>query len=127
MIARIFWPLLLMTGFAQAATLPLKPGTFVQTSVPCKDPPFAAMFDYDGRALSYPHASHCRSAIASHEGRFYHVRETCTALGDGSAAAPSTSITLYKILSRQRVDVGQGGKASVAYRWCPAVPGRKAS
>jgi hypothetical protein len=128
MIARKLWWLMLIPGAAQAATLPLKPGTYVLADTPCNDPPFAAMFDYDGRRFSYPHATDCRSAIVLHKGRTYRVRETCLALGDGSAAAPSTTISAYTIRSPERVEVRQGHeKANPVYRWCaPARANRGA-
>ena len=75
---------------ANGARLPLKPGTYVLAGTPCKDPPFAAMFSYDGRQFSYPHASGCQSTVLSHRGRSYRIRETCSALGDGT---PTTSTT----------------------------------
>lgn len=34
---------------ADAAVVPLRPGTFVLKGQSCDNPPFAAMFDYDGR------------------------------------------------------------------------------
>jgi hypothetical protein len=128
MIASRLWPLVLMTAAAQAATLPLKPGTYVLATVPCNDPPFAATFDYDGRHFSYPHATHCSSAIVSRDDRLYRVRETCSALGDGSPTAASTVVTSYRILSRDRVDVRQAKETDYStYRWCLSASAKRVS
>ena len=104
MTSRHLWPILLATGVAQAASLPLSPGTYVRADVTCDDPPFAATFDYDGHRFSYPHASNCRSTIVSRQGRTYRVRETCSALGDGSPARPDTNLTAYTIASPRTGD-----------------------
>ena len=128
MISRILSPLLLVAGVAQAAILPLQSGTYVLAGVPCRDPPFAAMFHYDGHQFSYPHASKCHSTIVSRQRGVYRVRETCSALGDGSAAAPSTTVTNYIIMSAERVAVRRGmARRDAEYRRCsPAKPGKGA-
>jgi len=112
--------MLVSTGSA-AATLPLKPGTYVLADVPCTNPPLAALFTYDGRQFSYPHATGCRSIIQSHVGQVYRVQTRCSALGDGSRATPTTSLSSYVIASATRVSVGAGnGHARSTFRWCPA-------
>ena len=115
-------PLIIMcTSAASAATLPLKSGTYVLANVPCHDPAFAAMFTYDGRQFSYPHAKACQSETLSRLGRRYRVRETCSAEGDGSAAAPSTTAAIYEIFSARRVSIDkQNGGKPLVYRWCTA-------
>lgn len=111
---------------ASAATLPLRPGTYVLAGTSCRDPAFAAMFDYDGRHFSYPHATKCRSVIRSHAGRTYHVSETCSALGDGSATTPDTTQATYTIVSNARVHISHGSKDDASsYRWCAALPAKK--
>jgi hypothetical protein len=123
MIARKFClpALLIASTAAQAATLPLKPGTYVAAGTPCKDPPFAAMFGYDGRQFSYPHAAQCRSVIRAHPGKTYRVQETCSALGDGTPTKPDTMSATYTVLSPRTVAVNRGtGKDAIRYRWCPA-------
>ncbi len=128
MIARKLWlPVLLITGTAsQAATLPLKPGSYVLEGTPCKDPPFAALFDYDGRAFSYPHAAQCRSIVRAHHGRTYRIEETCSAQGDGTPAKPDTMSAIYTVLSRQSVAIRKGqDKTSATYRWCRAPSPRR--
>lgn len=131
MIAHRLWPLLLMTGAVQAATLPLKAGTYVLTGVPCDEPPFAAMFDYDGNRFSYPHASKCRSTIVSRHGRVYRVREQCAALGDGSPTAPFTTVTNYKIVSQTRVALLRADEkrdpVSRVYRRCSPIQSSRGS
>lgn len=119
MIASKLWPVLLMAAATQAATLPLVSGRYVLASLPCKDPPFAAMFDYDGHRFSYPHASSCRSTVVTRQGSVYRFRETCTALGDGSATASFTAFTVYKIVSPERVTLRRGrGDGAYPYRRC---------
>lgn len=106
---------------ANAASLPLRPGAFVLKDQPCRAPAFAAMFQYDGREFSYPHASRCRSTTLSHRGRTYRLRETCSALGDGSPAAPTTTVSSYEVVSPTEVRVSQGARHDASsYRWCAA-------
>jgi hypothetical protein len=110
---------------ASAATLPLKTGTYVLADVPCHDPALAAMFAYDGRQFSYPHATKCRSFITSHRGNAYQVEETCSALGDGGAATPTTIKTTYIVLSPTQVRVSQAHLVPFSYRWCPSPPAKR--
>jgi len=111
--------LVLAATSTQAAVLPLRPGTFVLTGVPCRHAAFGALFTYDGRQFSYPHASGCRSVILSQTGRAYRLSETCSTLGDGSPTARVTTITSYKITSPTHLWVGnRNGRASASYRWC---------
>ncbi|MGI4878436.1 MAG: hypothetical protein ACRYG4_13225, partial [Janthinobacterium lividum] len=106
---------------ASATTLPLKPGVYVLAGSPCRDPAFAAMFEYDGRNLSYPHASGCVSEVVSHSGKHYTVRETCSALGDGTPAKPEIKVSTYTITSPKQVVVGHRDDPSGShYRWCSA-------
>ncbi len=127
MIAHKIWPLMLMmAAAANAAALPLKPGTYVMAGTSCHEPPFAATFDYDGRRFSYPHASDCRSIVRAHSGKTYHVTETCAALGDSSAATPTTLAATYTILSPTLVRVRQDhAKDDSSYRRCPSPAGNK--
>jgi hypothetical protein len=112
--------LVFVAASAQAAVLPLKPGTFVQANTPCRDPALAGVFSYDGRQFSYPHASRCRSVIVSHVGRTYRLRETCSALGDGGVAPPSTTLSSYRVMSATQVWVSHANsRFSYSYRWCP--------
>ena len=116
-------PLLLVIGTAAvAAKLPLRPGAYVLSSTSCRDPAFAATFVYDGDHFVYPHATKCRSIVQSRSGRTYHVAETCSALGDGSAAMPDRTETTYTILSRVLVEVNRGrANGGSSYRWCSSV------
>ena len=125
MAARMFLPLIMIAGVAQAASLPLRAGTYVLADVPCSDPPFAALFDYDGQHFSYPHATKCVSVITARAGATYGVRETCSALGDGTPTAPSTISARYRILSPDRVSIRQAsaGKDRVYRRCAPSRPG----
>lgn len=111
--------LALVSTMADAAQLPLKPGTYVLAGTACNDPPFAATFSYDGRAFSYPHATRCRSAVAAHNGKTYKIAETCSALGDGTPARAHTLTATYTVDSRTRVEIRKAGeKGRSLYRWC---------
>lgn len=129
MIAGTSWLLALMLGtMPSAATLPLRPGTYVQTGSPCHDPALAAVFNYDGRRFRYPHATDCRSVIQSHVGRTYYVTESCSALGDGSAAVADTTQATYTVLSNSRVRIGRGpADTTSSFRWCAGPRARKGS
>lgn len=114
--------LLLCATAASAATLPLKPGTYVLADRPCRDPAFATMFTYDGRHFSYPHASACRSLILSQHGHTYRVKEICSAAGDGTAALPTSTESTYEILSPTKIRANaQTHAPSLVYRRCPAA------
>lgn len=111
----------LIATTAQAASLPLRPGTFVTMGQSCSDAPLASLFHYDGRAFSYPHATRCRSDIVAQSGPTYTVRETCSALGDGTPAQPTTMTSTYTIISGTQVRMAKDdGQAARTYRWCPA-------
>jgi hypothetical protein len=104
---------------AEAATLPLRPGTFVMIGEPCADAPLATLFHYDGRSFSYPHATQCRFQILSHGAQDAKLRETCYALGDGTPATPSTTTSTYTFISATEVRVGkEEGRKPSTYRWC---------
>ena len=113
---------MLVAAGADAATLPLKAGTYVREGSACRQAPFAVQFNYASGAFSYPHATQCRSTIVRHQGRSYVVNETCAALGDGTPAKADALTTRYRVLSPSRVEVQ---KLSVAdrtvaiYRRCP--------
>ena len=119
---RIFALLALSATMADAAVLPLRPGTFLLKGQPCANPALAAIFDYDGREFSYPHASRCRSTVLSHAGKTYRQRETCSALGDGSPARPITTVSTYEIRSPTEVRVRDTAHHGADYRWCPGRP-----
>lgn len=105
---------------ADAAVLPMKPGSWVMIGDSCKDFAFASQFDYDGNAFSYPHATHCRSVIRAHSGRSYTIDETCTANGDGSRADPFSHAATFVIASPTRIvrRPGPGFEQPYEYRWC---------
>lgn len=118
---RAFPFILLLGTVANASVLPLRPGTYVLADASCRDPALAAMFTYDGRHFSYPHASACRSVTLSRTKRTYRVKETCAAEGDGTVAVPSTTVSTYEIRSATQVRVGtRNGGTVLAYRWCAA-------
>lgn len=111
--------LALASTMADAAQLPLKPGTYVLAGTACKDPPFAATFSYGGRAFSYPHAAKCRSTVAAHNGKSYKIAETCSALGDGTPTKAHTLTATYTVDSSTRVEIRKAGRNGRSlYRWC---------
>jgi hypothetical protein len=122
MISRRLLAVFALVGTAaNAAELPIKPGTYVLAGTPCKDPPFAAMFTYADGQFSYPHASDCRSRIVFHAGYHYRIAETCSALGDGTPTKPTTFTSTYTIESTTRLSIARTtGQMAVHYRRCPA-------
>jgi hypothetical protein len=111
---------MIATG-SSAATLPLKRGEYVLVTVPCKDPPLAAMFTFDGQHFSYPHASDCHSDVRPSGHHSYHVSTTCSTLGDGSPAAATTEVARYTVQSATRVIIrNRSERSDLHYRWCSA-------
>jgi hypothetical protein len=107
---------------AAAGPLPLKPGTYVLTGSPCADHANAAEFSYDGKAISDPHASHCRSKVLLKTGQAYRIATTCSGAGDGSPARPVTITSTYAVRSSTTVRLLKAeDHADLAYRWCPAA------
>ncbi len=109
---------------AIAAPLPLKPGTYVREGVACHGAPFAAQFDYKNEEFAYPHATHCVTKITEHHGNMYKTTQTCSALGDGTPATPSSSAQEYEIISPSRLSVKQtidGHEDKSTFRLCKAV------
>lgn len=113
--------LALVSTVADAASLPLKPGTYVRVGTACKEPPFAAMFAYDGRAFSYPHATKCRSTVTAHRGKTFEITETCSALGDGTPTKPVMLRASYTVDASTKVEIRKPGQKDASpYRWCGA-------
>ena len=113
--------LLLTATGACAATLPLTDGTYVLEGTACREAPFAAQFTYQSGAFSYPHATQCRSSIASRYGQSYVVRETCAAAGDGTPTKADTSTTRYRVQSSDRVTLTKqygADRSPATYRRC---------
>ncbi|THD64630.1 hypothetical protein [Phenylobacterium sp.] len=118
---RLSIPILLLSAGAgvAAASLPLKPGTYVLAGQSCRDPALAGVFTYDGKAFSSAHAAGCRSLVRSHSEGVYHVWTACSALGDGSPAKETSALTTYAIRSPTEVEVRQDQEASGSiFRWC---------
>jgi hypothetical protein len=111
----------LISTVADAASLPLKSGTYVLVGTACKEPPFAAMFAYDGRAFSYPHATKCRSIVTARRGKTFDIAETCSALGDGTPTKPVMLRASYAIDASTKVEIRKPGHTdALPYRWCAA-------
>jgi hypothetical protein len=95
--------------------LPIEHGTYVREGVDAADPPFAAIFEYDGATISGPHSSQCTSTVTSHEDEKYLLSTTCNALGDGTPAAPYTEEERVVVRSATRVKFAHGHDVE-AYR-----------
>ena len=107
-------------GAASSAFLPIKPGSYVLAGVPCKGFAFTALSSDDGKKFSYTNASRCRSAIRSHVGNTYHLRRTCSALGDGTPTAPTVMEANYAMQSFSSVTICRGPNTPIlSYRRCP--------
>jgi len=123
--ARVVHTLLLVAicvaGFAHAANapLPLKSGTYVVSSdKPCEDAAFADVIEFDVRSFHGPHEAQCQSTTLDQHGRSYRVSTTCRALGDGTAATPSTFVRRVRITSRSTFVLTRD-KADDVYALCP--------
>jgi len=110
-----------------AATLPIQVGTYVRAGSDCKDPPFAAMMTYDGKAFADPHSHACRSTIIRQEGKAYTVQTSCIAAGEG-AGPRVTQTERFMILSRTRLKAlgktEMGRPDTAVFRRCGAIARR---
>jgi hypothetical protein len=105
-------------------SLPLRPGTYVVSSVQCDGAPFAVTKFWNGSAFSDPHDSACTTKILQARGTEYRLDTVCRAEGDGTPSAPSHERARVKLMDRQTFEffpVVQGVTAKpTAFRWCSA-------
>ena len=111
---------------AQAASLPIKRGAYVRDGVPCRDAPFAALMQYDGKSFSGPHESDCTTLVRGRPGpRTYLLKTTCRAAGDGTPNESYAETQTVKVLSRSHITfshtTGAGAEDRAGYRFCPVV------
>ncbi len=117
-----------LPGFllAQTNELSLKHGTYVETSMSCKEAPFAAVQAWDGVGFFGPHSSRCKSRLLSHHNNHFQISTSCSALGDGtpnpSGQDYSETITLTR-LSQVRFVASSETKPERTFRWCSAGTG----
>ena len=105
---------------ATSALLPLDAGVYVvSTTTPCADAPLAGVARFDGLALSGPHESDCTSTVLSRQARTYRISTTCRALGDGSAATPTSQDQTVRVESRTRFAMVDHG-TETDYARCPS-------
>jgi len=110
--------LALAAGAASAATLPIIAGTYVRDKYACRDAPFAALRDFDGRSFSGAHSSDCDTFILRRHGSNYTIRTTCKAEGDGTPMQPVTQLQTVQVLSSKRFVVIRSTGDQAAYRLC---------
>jgi hypothetical protein len=94
--------LALTAGVTSAATLPLVVGTYVRDEFACRDAPFAAIKDFDGRAVSGAHSSDCDTVVLRRRGSTFTTTTTCKAEGDGTPMQPFTQVQTVQVLSSRR-------------------------
>jgi hypothetical protein len=113
--------LIAISGGAVAQKLPIAHGEYVLSSMPCKDAPFAAMMNYDGKGLGGPHVSGCVTKILTHDAARYTIRTSCDAVGDGTPMPRSVSSQSLTIKSQKHVVLQntEAGSEALDYRWCP--------
>jgi hypothetical protein len=117
-----------LPGFllAQVNDLNLKHGTYVQASVSCKEPPFAAVQAWDGAGVFGPHTSGCTSRVLSQHNNHFRIITSCSAVGDGtpnpSGEIYSETISLVR-LSKDRFVESSKAKPARTFRWCSADTG----
>jgi hypothetical protein len=111
---------------AQNARLGLKHGTYVDASVSCPAPPFAAVRSWDGIGLFGPHSSRCTSRVLSHHGNQFQISTSCSAVGDGTPN-PVGQVDIQNIslirLSNVSFVASEEAKPKTTYRWCTADTG----
>jgi hypothetical protein len=107
---------------ATAATVPLRPGDYVQLGLPCIDAPSAARLTYDGRSFTGAHSSNCLTTITSRRGPRYILRSNCRSAGDGSPTPPyaETQTVTVRWMSRFTFvhRAGAGVLDQAEYRLC---------
>lgn len=115
------WILFHGLAIAQQDQLSLRHGTYVLTSVACKDAPFAAIMAWDGEAFSGPHSSKCRSSV-QHHGNQFTVSTTCDALGDGTPDR-SKYVDTFELtrLSSISFSIARNEQPQTIYRFCSAT------
>ena len=111
---------------AQITQLRLKHGTYVQASVSCREPPFAAMQAWDGAGFFGPHSSRCTSRVLSHHNTHFRISTSCKAIGDGTPDPSGQdyieTISLIR-LSQLRFIESSEAKPERTFRWCSADTG----
>lgn len=107
---------------AQQLRLHLRHGEYVHESIPCNNPPFAAMMSWNGIGFSGPHSAQCRSRVLTHSGNRYDISTACAALGDDTpdASAYVDTFTVTR-LSESRFKLTKAGNPAGTYRWCSAL------
>lgn len=116
--------LCLTSGFAFAApVIALKPGTYAERSIACGDAPFAALKMWDGRGFGGAHSSKCIATVLHARGKTFQIRDTCSALGDGTPAAPDVeraTVTMQSSTAFRYTRSTPAGPDTAEYRWCSA-------
>ncbi|MGC2656872.1 MAG: hypothetical protein WA324_02770 [Bryobacteraceae bacterium] len=101
--------------------IPLKPGDYVLDGTGCGDAPFAAMANWDGIGFGGAHESHCKTTILHQRKRVFDVETTCSALGDGSPATPTSWKERITVSSETSFSRSAPGQAVRKYHWCAAT------
>jgi hypothetical protein len=111
-----------LVSFAQTQ-LSLRHGTYVRSTMPCKDAPSAAIISWDGSAFSGAHSSKCTSNVAHGEGSHFQVSTSCSAQGDGSqnySGKDYVDSFLLNRISMNSFAILKENESDATYRWCSA-------
>lgn len=108
------------TAAGAGGEIPLKVGDYVLDGTGCTDAPFAAMAKWDGVGFGGPHASHCKTTVLHRRGNVFDVETTCSALGDGTPARPTTWKERITVSGETSFSRSVPGQVAKKFHWCPA-------
>lgn len=122
-MGRVLVGLFLGTQLLVAAPpgIALKRGTYVAAGTPCKDAPFAAIKTWDGIGFGGAHSSKCTALVTRRVGNAVTINDVCTALGDGTPAAPDSETATVTVLGPRTFRYARSLHArteAAVYRWC---------
>jgi hypothetical protein len=120
-----FVSLVPLGAFASDQPLPLRHGVYVRGQS-CTDPANAEILNWDGVGFSGAHSSHCTSQVTP-KGKRFLVKNTCAAVGDGSANAAAGALEdsfSLNILSSRRFELFKKNQKKATYRWCSVGEGK---
>ena len=109
----------------QTSEINLRVGDYVLAGVPCKDAPFAAMREWDGRGFGTPHETRCSAHVVGRDTSGLLIENICTANGDGSPAPTSRQKLSLTIIGKNAFTFapapGERPFAPVTYRRCKST------
>ena len=97
--------------------VPLKPGLYVAKGSTCKDPPNAAIRDYDRRSFATSSSRECHARVVARRGSTYRIEQSCVDAGRGPAprVGDRFSVSVENALTFEL----HRGSSVTEYRYCP--------